>query len=101
MQSKAHCKAWSAQNMLLMTTVGPRAKASRTGISSTLIGRILFQLRQHHFYQALCSSQTWLIMKLTTFLLTAAFLHVQARGLTQEITFSGTDVPIQKVFAAI
>ncbi|HSC40558.1 MAG TPA: carboxypeptidase-like regulatory domain-containing protein, partial [Chitinophagaceae bacterium] len=40
-------------------------------------------------------------MKLTTFLLTAALLHVQARGLTQEVTFSGTAVPIQKVFTAI
>ncbi|NII29089.1 SusC/RagA family TonB-linked outer membrane protein [Pseudoflavitalea sp. X16] len=40
-------------------------------------------------------------MRLTIFLLTAAFLNVQARTFSQEVTFSGRDVPLQKVFNAI
>lgn len=42
-----------------------------------------------------------LAMKLTIILLTAAFLQVSARGTAQTITFSGKEVPIEKVFSAI
>lgn len=40
-------------------------------------------------------------IKLTTLLLTFAFLHVYAAGAAQSITFSGKDVPVKKVFQAI
>ncbi len=42
-------------------------------------------------------TKTLLVMRLTFFLLTAAFLNVSAKGLSQNITFSGKDVPLEKV----
>lgn len=39
-----------------------------------------------------------LAMKLTTILLTAAFLNVSAKGLSQNITFSGNNVSLERVF---
>lgn len=42
-----------------------------------------------------------LIVKLSIVLLTAAFLHVQASGLSQSITLSGKNLDIKQVFAAI
>lgn len=41
-----------------------------------------------------------LAMKLTAFILLIACLHVSAKGITQ-VTFSGKDVPLEKVFEAI
>ncbi|MBO9659751.1 MAG: secretin and TonB N-terminal domain-containing protein, partial [Chitinophagaceae bacterium] len=38
-------------------------------------------------------------MKLTVLLLTAAFLNVSANSFSQNISFSGSNVPIEKVFA--
>ncbi len=38
-------------------------------------------------------------MKLTVLLLTAAFLNVSARSFSQNISFTGSNVPIEKVFA--
>jgi TonB-dependent starch-binding outer membrane protein SusC len=46
-------------------------------------------------------AKTLLVMKLTILLLTVAFLNVKAIGLSQEVTFSGTNVPLEKVFWAI
>ncbi|WP_212005092.1 SusC/RagA family TonB-linked outer membrane protein [Chitinophaga sp. HK235] len=44
----------------------------------------------------------WIAMKLTVFLLTAAFLSVQAVGSrAQTITLSGKDIPLKQVFAVI
>lgn len=40
-------------------------------------------------------------MKLTFVFLTAAFLQVQATGLSQNVSFSGKDVPMETVFAAV
>lgn len=45
--------------------------------------------------------QIYRAMKLTILLLTVAILHVSARGLSQTVSFSGKDVPLQKVFSAI
>lgn len=42
-----------------------------------------------------------LVMKITIVLLTAAFLNVHAAGFSQDITFSGENVPLQKVLNAI
>src|SRR5690606_33656399 len=41
------------------------------------------------------------IMKLTSILLLAICLHVSASSFSQSITFSGKDVPVKKLFAAI
>jgi TonB-linked SusC/RagA family outer membrane protein len=46
-------------------------------------------------------TKTLLVMKLTVFLLTAAFLNVSAKGVSQNVTFSGQDVPLEKVFAVV
>ncbi|WP_165806588.1 SusC/RagA family TonB-linked outer membrane protein [Chitinophaga parva] len=40
-------------------------------------------------------------MKLTFFLLTAALLQVSARGLSQNISFNGKNVALEKVFASV
>jgi TonB-linked SusC/RagA family outer membrane protein len=45
--------------------------------------------------------KTFLVLKLTFLLLTIAMLHVSATGLSQSISFSGRDVPLEKIFAAI
>jgi TonB-linked SusC/RagA family outer membrane protein len=46
-------------------------------------------------------AKTFLIMRLTIFLLTAAFLDVSATGLSQQITYSGKNIHLKKVFAEI
>ena len=51
--------------------------------------------------QRLINRQLLRIMKLTAILLTVFFLQVKADGLTQTISFSGKDVPLQKVLEAI
>lgn len=51
--------------------------------------------------RSLLAPQMLKVMKLTFILLTAAFLHVSANGHSQTVTFSGKDVPLLKVFAAI
>lgn len=40
-------------------------------------------------------------MRLTAILLLAASLHISAKGYSQTITFSGKDVPLEKVFSVI
>src|SRR5580698_9604558 len=47
------------------------------------------------------SNKTVLVMKLTSFLIIVACLQVSARGLSQTVTFSGKDVPLEKVFSVI
>src|SRR4051812_27129432 len=42
-----------------------------------------------------------LIMKITTILLLAASLQLQAKGFTQDITLKETNVPLEKVFREI
>lgn len=46
-------------------------------------------------------NKTLLVMKLTTFLLTAVFLNVSARGISQSITLSAREITLEKVFAQI
>lgn len=55
------------------------------------MGRILFLARRK-------SKPILLGMKLTVLLLTAAFLNVSANGFSQNISFTGSNVPIEKVF---
>ncbi|HVS97421.1 MAG TPA: SusC/RagA family TonB-linked outer membrane protein [Puia sp.] len=40
-------------------------------------------------------------MKLTIFFLTVGFLHVAARGVSQTITFSGSNTPLKEIFRVI
>ena len=46
-------------------------------------------------------TKTLLVMKLTIILLTISLLQVSAKGLSQKISFSGKNVSIEKVFAAV
>ena len=46
-------------------------------------------------------TKTLLVMKLTIIFLTAAFLNVHAKGLSQTVTFSGKNVAIRPVFEAV
>jgi len=48
-----------------------------------------------------CMTKILLVMKLTTILLTVAFLNVAASGLSQNVSFSGKNVPLTYVFAEI
>lgn len=51
--------------------------------------------------QLLITRQLLRIMRLTAILLTVFFLQVKADGLSQSISFSGRDVPLQKVLESI
>src|SRR5687767_13319410 len=51
--------------------------------------------------KSLVSKQTLRIMKLTAIILTITFLHVQAEGISQTVTFSGKNIQLEKVFTAI
>lgn len=46
-------------------------------------------------------TQTVLVMRLTVFLLTAAFLNVSAEGLSQNVTLSGKHLTLEKVFKEV
>lgn len=46
-------------------------------------------------------TKTLLVMKLTTFLITLAFLNVSAAGLSQKVSFSGKNVPLVRVFTEV
>jgi TonB-dependent starch-binding outer membrane protein SusC len=48
-----------------------------------------------------CITKTLLVVKLTIILLTVAALHVSAKGTSQTVSFSGKDVPLEKVFKVI
>lgn len=47
------------------------------------------------------AGQIWKIMRLTSFLLLAACLHVAAKSNSQSVTFSGEKVPLKKVFSVV
>jgi len=47
------------------------------------------------------SPKPLLVLKLTVILLTVAMLHVSAKGISQTVSFSGSDVPLEKVFDAV
>jgi hypothetical protein len=51
--------------------------------------------------KSLVSKQSLRIMKLTAIILTISLLHVQAEGVSQTVTFSGKNMLLEKVFAAI
>ncbi|HTB24135.1 MAG TPA: TonB-dependent receptor plug domain-containing protein, partial [Puia sp.] len=42
-----------------------------------------------------------LVLKLTAIFLTVAMLHVSAKSISQTVSFSGSDVPLEKVFDAV
>lgn len=46
-------------------------------------------------------SKILLVMKLTMFLLTFAFLQIHANGIAQSVTLSGKNMPLKEVFSAI
>lgn len=46
-------------------------------------------------------NKTLLVMKLTVILLTAGFLNVYATGVSQNVSFSGQNVPLESVFSSV
>jgi TonB-dependent starch-binding outer membrane protein SusC len=52
-------------------------------------------------FKTIAGRQTLRIMKLTAILLTIAFLHVKADGLSQTVTISGKKILLEKVFTTI
>ncbi len=54
-----------------------------------------------HYYLLIPNSQLIKMMKLTTFLLFAALLHVSASGLAQKISLNEKNAPLEKVFREI
>src|SRR5688572_33399825 len=52
-------------------------------------------------FKLIAGRQTLRIMKLTAILLTIAFLHVKADGLSQTVTISGKNILLEKVFTTI
>ncbi|RXK83215.1 SusC/RagA family TonB-linked outer membrane protein [Filimonas effusa] len=58
-------------------------------------------IRRGVYPRAPISRQMLLQMKLTTLFLTAFLVQVSARSLSQNVTFSGTNVSLEKVFSAI
>lgn len=73
-------------------------KAGRPSITSGLLTRILAVLTRK---QGSCQQLMLKVMKLTVLLLTVVFLSVYATGVSQTVTFSGKDVPLENVFPAI
>jgi TonB-linked SusC/RagA family outer membrane protein len=57
--------------------------------------------RKAHLSSPKFGSKIWLVMKLTTMLIIIGAFQVSARTYGQKITFSGKDVPLQRVFEII
>ena len=53
------------------------------------------------WWRRLCNTKTLLVMKLTFVLLTAAFLNVSATGLSQNVSFSGKNVQLTRIFSEV
>lgn len=51
--------------------------------------------------QRVLTQKIWLVMKLTTILLLAACLQISAKGLTQTLTLTFRNAPLEKVFSEI
>jgi TonB-dependent starch-binding outer membrane protein SusC len=60
-----------------------------------------FAKKDGELFKELLTSQTVKAMKLTFILLTAAFLQLSARGLSQNVTLAFKDAPMEKVFREI
>lgn len=52
-------------------------------------------------YHVLLPAKLLLIMRLTTAILLIGTLHLSAKGISQTVSFSGSNVPLVKVFAAV
>src|SRR5882757_1326236 len=46
-------------------------------------------------------TKTLMVMKLMMVLLTAALMNVSAKGISQNVSYSGKDVPLEKVFSEV
>lgn len=59
-----------------------------------------FRRKRMRFSRSL-PGQILVAMKLTVFFLTAVFLNVSAHGVSQDVSFSGTNISLEKVFSTI
>ncbi len=69
----------------------------RPWYSATIASRLNVDITQRHGG----ITKTVLIMKLTVLFLTAGILNVYAKGLSQNVTFSGKDVPLHTVLKSV
>lgn len=63
----------------------------------TVLSKVKTSARRNKYH----ITQTLLVMKLTIVLLATAFLNIHANGLSQNVSFSGKDVGLEKVFAEL
>src|SRR5687768_14558302 len=59
------------------------------------------QWRKSYPGQSGCLIKTWMVMKLTIVLLTAAFIQVHASGVAQNVTIRGQQLSMKNMVAAI
>lgn len=76
------------QNYLYGAALCSYAPESTSGLRAASPSRVLWH-------------KLLLIMKLTAVLLTVACMHVYAKGITQKVSFTGKNVTVEQVFAAI
>jgi len=69
----------------------------------TVFARFIFRLweKERAHEQPGFVTKTLRVMRLTAFFILVLCLHVSARGISQEITFSGKNVPLEKIFLEI
>ncbi len=75
---------------------GGYSAESKSGIIKTLLVMTSRFARRHRTVKKFL-----LAMKLIAFLLTAACLNVAAKGISQNVTFSGKNISLEKVFSAV
>ena len=81
---------------LFTKTEGSLSRVTTLDLKPTNTGCIT-----HSKSQLISFNSILLVMKLTFILLIALILNVRAEGYSQKVTYSGENVPIEKVFSSI
>jgi TonB-linked SusC/RagA family outer membrane protein len=84
---------------LFTKTEGSLGLVTTLDLQPTNTGRIRFFT--HSISQLISFNSILLVMKLTFIFLLALILNVRAEGYSQKVTYSGENVPIEKVFSTI
>ena len=81
---------------LFTKTEGSLSRVTTLDLKPTNTGGITYSKSQLISFNSIL-----LVMKLTFILLLALILNVRAEGYSQKVTYSGENVPIEKVFSSI
>jgi len=84
---------------LFTKTEGSLGRVATLDIKPTIAGR--FRFFNYRISQLISFNSILLVMKLTFILLLVIILNVRAEGYSQKVTYSGVNVPIEKVFSTI